>query len=238
MEDDFFQTRKSDFFQSDFLPGRDIPHPANLDPYFGFSKPDDRATQQFAYDERNTSDWITVVYHSVYFATRASQNLRALGLKAYYPKTRIVLTNYIKDEVRERMTAAYGRYLFIQLPECPLTLHNLPIDEALISGPLNQNGVANIITIGGQRSITRHSEIEFNRKFIEDENKRADPKSALRFHAGQVVLVTQGSLEGYYVYCLEDIKMSYKLKSKVEIQVSRTGARHYIKVGALQHVDY
>ena len=234
MNDDFFQTKKSDFFQTDFFPGRTIPE--LLAPHFAHQPLQIQLKQQFVLDERNDSDWITVIYKSVYFAERAANKLKDIGLRTYYPKHRIVVTNVSKDEVRERMTAAYGRYLFIQLPEHPETLVNLQIDEQLLAGPFNQNGVESIISIDGEYSLTRNREIDRNRNFHEKQNKRNDPKVALRFRAGDLVLVTEGTLEGHYVVCLEDIKMSYKLKSKVEVQLGKNGARHYTKVGSLQAV--
>lgn len=243
MLDDLFQEPQSDLFQAEYLPGRGIPeHDLTL-----WLQPTECVRElKFLTDCRNTSPWITVIYNSFHHAEKAAVALPKLGLNVFYPKCR-----YKEKEVqascdstctKRRKTnenppafvSAYGRYLFIQLPEDQDTFENIEITERMLGGRFNANGVSEIMSIDGEYSLTRHQDIVANAAYHIELIEKTDPKKVLRFSKDETVLVTKGNLLGYFVVVQSDIYMYFKLNSKTEVSVGATGARHYVKVGDLQ----
>lgn len=244
MSEDLFQQTKSDFFQNEYLPGRAIPEYCplsdNLTPLISTKKDFDF---NFYPSPNNTLPWITVIYESMYFAERASKNLPLRGLNVYYPKTR-----YKEKEIQAAADAntqkrmkhkppafvpAYGRYLFIQLVNDPLFEQN-QISENMLSGRFNENGVVEIMAIGGQYSLTLNLEILENDTFHKEQIKKTDPRKTLRFKTGEIARVVRGNLNGYFVTVCTDIYTYFKPSSKTEVQLGNAGARHYVKVGDLE----
>lgn len=244
LDDDWFQERKSDFFQENFFPGRKI----DFSTVETLVARGEVVVPQFTRDLSNTSPWITVIYGSQFCAERASKELPKYGLNIYYPKCRNVAKEITiewdatrpkrksKEDHGSRFVPAYGRYLFLQLPEDQETFANLDISEEFLAGPADENGFVNILCVDGNYSLTLHKEIETNRKFHDQRNKDTDPRFALRFQANEVVRVTDGNLKGYYVKVEVDIRMNFSLKSKTAVILGKTNARHYVKLGYLEKV--
>jgi len=242
--DDLFQTPKKDLFQDEFLPGRAIPS-------YGATEVDALIPQhkeqevRFEPDKSNTSPWITVIYQSTYHAEKAAIALPRMGLNVYYPKCRykekeiqaqfdmMQTTKSKSKNPRPEFIPAYGRYLFIQLPEDAETLTNIEITEKMIGGRFNENGVVSIITVEGKYSLTLNIEILENDTYHQEQIRRTNPKVALRFKSGEVVRVMRGNIAGTYVRVVDDIFMFFKLSSKTEVILGNAGARHYVKVGDL-----
>lgn len=244
---DWFQETKSDLFQDNFLPSRQIDEAVRRDVMQKianvFAIPECRFTR-FHRDPDNTSEWITVVYKTAFDAERASKNLPDQGLNVYYPKTRhksTVIERYLKsliyenDEASKKMVSVLGRYLMIQVPYEPETLQKLEIPQTFLEGPFNRNGVLHIVAIDGQYSITINSEIVANRAFHEKRNKETDPAISLRFREGETVFVSEGNLQGYFVKMDANVPMAYQLKSKVPVIVGN-GSVYKIRLAWLKKV--
>jgi hypothetical protein len=249
VDEDWFQETKTDLFQNNFLPGRKIPD-FDLSSIEGIFRETDCAPRikGFTLDHTNTSPWITAIYISQYHAEKASKALPSFGLNVYYPKCRFKEKEVLADwemksvrrekqgQVKQRFVAAYGRYLFIQLPEDQDTFENVEISEEFLSGRMDENGLANIMFADGTYSLTLHREIVQNQEFHERQNKATDPKVMLRFNEGEQVQVIDGNLAGKIVRMACNVFMSFKLKSKVEVILGKSGARHYVKVGYLKKI--
>lgn len=245
--DEFFQEVMSDWFQEKFLPSRVVNE--NLrNIYNSFNAYDStifdsHKPTMFCLDLNNKSPWITVVYKSIFDATRASVKLPEFGLNVYYPKTRYkensILANWETrkekgKEVKDKWVPAFGRYLLVQLPEDQITFANIPLDEEFLGGMFNQNGVVTILSVNGDFSLSTNDEICYNRRYREQTNKDSNPKLNLRFEENQSVIVTEGPMKGYTASCLDDVPMSFRLKTKTRIKLGRNSAIYYIKIGYLE----
>jgi hypothetical protein len=246
MRDDFFQAPKSDLFQDEFLPGRAIPE---HDLTAALSALVERSAQQptidFVADVSNKSDWITVIYASASHAEKAAKALPGFGLKVFYPKCRHkAKESQIEFDMQRRkrkdttntpaLVPAYGRYLFIQLPEDQETLANLEVTERMLGGRFNENGVVKIMSIDGEYSLTQNREILANENFHLEQIEKSNPRTSVRFAKNEVVRVTRGNLAGYFVTVAADIFMYFKLTGKTEVIIENTRARHFVKVGDLE----
>jgi hypothetical protein len=251
MADDWFQERRADLFQPDYAAGRVIPEDLRtetnkkLAEAFGIPKELLKCKQRYCKDESNKNGWIVVVYRSAYEAERASIALPEQGLNVYYPKTRFRSTRIEKylqenkgicDTQTGRFAAAFGRYLLVQLPEDQETFATLDIPQNWLEGPFNKNGVVTVLSIAGEYLVTRNEEIVRNRRFHEHRNKVHDPKKLKRFHADEVVRVTDGNLQGWNVRIVDDVPMSYKVASKVGVIVGNSGAIHQVRIAWLEKV--
>lgn len=246
MEQDWFQERRSDLFQENFLPCRQIPA-HDISEMFPHKHVIVK-TPGYTLDLSNTSPWITAIYRSQFHAANAAKQLPGYGLNIYYPRCRfkekeIVADWELKSRKRakegksgERFVAAYGRYLFIQLPEDQDTFANLDVSEEFLSGRFNENGLVEIMSSDDRYSLTTNLEIMHNREFHAVRNRLTDPKINLRFAIGEVVRVAKGNLHGYLGKLAYDVMMSVRLKTKVQLILGSTGAKHYVQLGYLEKV--
>lgn len=246
--EDLFQETKSDLFQNDYIPGRFIDESLrekfdDIAKAFGLPKRTLHTPSAFTFDVENKSPWITVVYKSIYNASRAADKLPQIGLNVYYPQTRYkeaaIQANWEMrkekgKEVKDKWVPAFGRYLLIQLPEDQTTFENLQLDEEFLGGPFNQNCVVTILAVNGYFSLTTNDEICYNRRYHEQTNKNSNPKLNLRFEENETVRVTDGPMKGYCASCIDDVPMSYRLKTKTRIKLGRNSAIYYIKIGYLE----
>lgn len=242
MIDDYFQLTRSDFFQSEYLPGRAIPdyemYPVMLVLH------DYEFDCKFVCDPNSTHPWITVIYQSMYFAEKASRALQARGLNVYYPKTRYKEREVMADwETRRKrkvattvseFTPAYGRYLFIQLINDPKLYEDINITEKMLAGRFNENGVVGIMSVDGIYSFTSNAEIIQNKEFHKEQITKTDPKTQLRFRLGETVRACRGNLHGKFVKVCVDVYMYYKASSKIEVSIGNSVGRHYARVGDLE----